>query len=217
MTDQHVPLVAPIFERSRVEGQDLQADNQDHDALFDQRAGEADLLRENQNLDDRYAAHNNNWVQDLVAVVQHGNVKNTFHWKPSAGVGMLESVERMLIERYGNKATAEHVDLLRRIAERGSPRHWALMWLFMLSIDAGLQQYVTSAEVRSYVGTDGRPKQPSDPDGLFCYLRALRAAMHSYAIDGMHDSDALLEAVTSWHVYGGQSRAHHSFALKHSN
>ena len=206
MTDEHVALVAPIFERRGIERQDLHTTSETHDDVFDKRAQESERQEQCSELDEVYAKQNNNWVQDLVSVVQHGNVQNTFHWKPSKGVGMLESVERMITERYGEHASAEHRSLLRRISAEGTPRHWALMWIFILSIDTGLQQYVTSAEVRSYVGTDGVCKQPSDAHGLFYYLHSLRAAMYDYAMKGLQDPKPLMEAVTTWHVFGGQKK-----------
>lgn len=179
-----------------------------HEALFWASAPRQETCAPQHPRDEAYSRATSNWVQDLVAVVQHGNVKNTFHWKPSKGVGMLQSVKMMITQAYGDVATREHRALLQTIAERGSPRHWALMWIFILSVDQGLQRYVTSAEVRSYVGTDNVAKIPSDADALFCYLRALRTEMHRFATEGVRDASRLMEAVLSWHVYGGRQMGH---------
>jgi hypothetical protein len=153
-------------------------------------------------LDAKYSLGGHNYLLDLVAVIQHGDAVNTFHWHGEAGVGMLDSLSMLLKGNYGALADV-HVEKLKVIASIGNPCAWAFIWIIFLSIDTGLQNYVCSDAVRAYVGTDGRSKQPVEPGALLCYLTCLRAAMRRCVVGGMLDCGGVRSAVLEWHVFGG--------------
>jgi hypothetical protein len=198
---QQVALVAPALERGRVEADDLRADTVRKLLLarYQRGAGRRHAR------DALYSEATHNYVLDLVDVVQHGDARNTFYWQAGQGqgVGMLGSLAMLLTSNYGTMA-ALHVSKLREIARSGSPQVWAFVWLIFLSIDGGLQAYVCSDQVRDYVGTDGRRKEPVDAAALHNYLTHLRHAMREYAISGMADGAPVRNAMLMWHVFGGR-------------
>ena len=160
-----------------------------------------------------YQAANANWLLDLLDVVQHGPRRNSFHWRGPSG--MLVRLGDLLRIKYGASTASEHLVLLDEIAATGNPSHWALLWVLVLSVDSGLQAFVCSADVRRYVGNDGRAKEPVDGAALANYLRAVRRALRAFAMAGLADGWRLRRAVLDWPIFGG--RAHHSVAAKGQN
>lgn len=230
MVDQEITLVAPVLERSGIQTDNLRAHTKS-DAVVrlnetlpprqpqikkkkakrkfwngaPRPNPQPDQLLQRTEFHARdalYRQENDNWILDLVTIIQHGNCRNTFHWKLANSEGMLESLENMMIQTYGKLVCIEQCNLLREIANKGSPRHWALLWIIFLSVDRGLQDFVCSNDVRKYCGTDGRYKRPVNRESLAHYLRAVRNAMREYASFGVWDGASVKHAILDWHVYG---------------
>jgi len=201
VSNEKLSLVPPTFKRRGIEPDDLSPSDVAVEAALDFRF--FNRRTRPHPLDSQYDAHNRNYILDLVSVVQHGDVRNTFYWRDNDNVGMLRSLEMMLLSNYGEQRSRALIQSLEKIRGRGSPRSWAFLWLLCLSVDTGLQDYECSGAVRGYVGTDGRGKVPVDPVALVCYLHGVRTAMREFVRDGMEHCDTVRSAVMNWHVFGG--------------
>jgi hypothetical protein len=213
VAQEEVALVAPALEGGGVEGDDLRgAGSAGADGFWGAAAaaagGGAVSAR-----DAGYRRANANWLGDLCAVVQHGPARDTFHWRGPGG--MLARLGDLLRVKYGATAPSEHLALLEAIAAEGHAGHWALLWVLFLAVDAGLQSFVVSADVRRYVGRDGEAKWPVAAGALAAYVRALRAALRRFAMGGLAEGWRVRRAVLDWPVFGG--RAHHGVAVVHEH
>lgn len=171
----------------------------------------------------QHAQRCQNFMSDLVHVVQKGPSVNTFHWQDVAdgnggtNTGMLTSLRMLLIAKYGRQHVDEHLQLLDQLERIGNPRVWAFMWILFSTTDVGLQTYVAGVNdiwepppqgqlsgVENYVGTDGQRKRPVDAWALQNYLRGVCKALREYVWGGMRAEQKreLYFAVTNIWMYG---------------